>query len=190
MKNLIWVLTFFWIGSCAPTSIIVDNFSVVSVASVPDLQVQSRVLNPQSRNQINDQKLIEQKGTYYLDKVVLGYSNQLDGIYFDNADQSGLHFEVESMKVKKGFTFNLIDPGPVYKMSMKVNIYQNGRRLNNETYTTRVNMAQIVHEDKFWNWLSSEEISDTNNQILTFERGLRNLYRDVYFKHLNISLTL
>ncbi|MBO6792597.1 MAG: hypothetical protein JJ895_01710 [Balneolaceae bacterium] len=190
MKNLIWVLMFFVIASCAPTSILVDNFNVVSVASVPNLEVESRILNSQSRNQINDQKIIEQKGTYYLDKVVLGYSNQLDGIYFDNADQSGLHFEVESMQVKKGFTFNLIDPGPVYKMTMKVNIYQNGHRLNNETYITKVNMAQIVNEDKFWNWLSSEEISDTDNQILTFERGLRNLYRDVYFKHLNISLTL
>ena len=84
----------------------------------------------------------------------------------------------------------MIDPGPVYKMTMKINIYQNGQRLTNETYITKVNMAQIVNEDKFWNWLSSEEMNDTNNQILTFERGLRNLYRDVYFKHLNISLTL
>lgn len=190
MKYLFWVMPFIVISSCSPTSILIDHHDVVSVATIPELKVKSQVLNLQSREQIDDQQIIHQKGVYYLDKVVLGYSDQLEGVYFDNANQSGLHFEIASMQVKKGFTFNLIDPGPVYKMTMKINIYQNGQRLTNETYITKVNMAQIVNEDKFWNWLSSEEINDTNNQILTFERGLRNLYRDVYFKHLNISLTL
>lgn len=190
MKNLCWVLLFFWFSSCSQTATLVDHNDVVSIAVIPDLEVESRVLNSQTKNEIIDQEIIQRKGSYYLDRVVIGYSNQLDGIYFDNTNQSGLHFEVESMQVKKGFTFNLIDPGPVYKMIMKVTIYQNGQKLTNEKYVTRVNMAQIVAEDKFWNWLTPEEISDSGNQIFTFERGLRNLYRDVYFKHLNISLTL
>ena len=92
MKYLFWALPFFVISSCSPTSLLIDHHDLVSVATIPELSVKSQVLNSQSRKQIDDQQIIQQKGVYYLDKVVVGYSDQLEGVYFDNANQSGLHF--------------------------------------------------------------------------------------------------
>ncbi len=47
-------------------------------------------------------------------------------------------------------------------------------------------MAVVVGKENFFNWLFNEEKQKLENQIKAFEIGLRGLYRNLFFKYINI----
>jgi hypothetical protein len=174
--------------SCATTSPFSSYSGEVSVSAAYSIEGDDVVFHQETIQKVQENDIIESKGEFYLDRIVFGYGNQLPGIVYSEESISGLHFILRNVDVKKGYTFNLIDPGPIVKIKMEFDVLENGSVILTESYKTRVNMARIINEGKFWNWLDNEEISNTDNQIKTFERGLRNIYRGLYFKHLDISL--
>jgi|GEM_PF-3823730 len=186
---LFLVSIFLFLG-CSTVSPFIDFQGKVSISSTSEVIPNQKVFHQASADFIRKQDFVEERGKYYLDRVVIGYSSQLPGVVFSEDTTQGLHFFIREIEVDQGHTLNIIAPGPVIKMKMMVDVYENERLITSESYKTRVNMALVVNEDKFWNWLTKEEVEAIDNQVKTFERGLRNLYRNLYFKHLDISLTL
>lgn len=190
-KLLLQVMLVFMVG-CASSTEIINTQSKVSI-STSDLQVSAQpdLVNEQSLRFMKEQNFIEERGHHYLQKILEGYITQVQGVELSNDQNLGRSFRVKSIDIsQKFFTFNFIDPGPFYHIKMNVDIYDDGEYRFSEQYSRRVNMAEIINADKFFNWLSTEERNNSDNQIQTIEVGLMYIYRDLYFKHFDISLVL
>ena len=186
---LIGLLLF--LNSCSSTSPFINYSGDFSMQATPiEITSKTEFFSDETISQVIKSNFVKERGDYYLNKIIDGYHTQTQGFNFSEDNNIGVSFRVKEIRVKSGFTLNFVDPGPIYRMFMDVDIYRYGELVVSETYRTSANMALVVKKDRFFNWLSTEDRNNPDNQIATFERGLRDLYRDLYFKHLDISLSL
>lgn len=191
MRFSLLICLLFIVNSCSTTTPFIDYSGEISVTANPiDITSKSSFFSDESISQVKETDFVKQTGDYYLNKVIDGYYTQTQDFTFTDESNTGLRFHIKEIRVKSGWTINFVDPGPIYRMFMDVDIYRNNQLILSETYKSTANMALVVKRDKFFNWLSSESKKNPDNQIATFERGLRGLYRNLYFKHLDISLSL
>ncbi len=192
MRTLHILTILFTAISCRSTSPFITYSGDVSIQGTnATLSSSSNFFSVESVNKADSIEMIDERADHYLNLILEGYYQQTGHFNFTNDKNAPMYFDVQHVSVKTGyFSFNLVDPGPIYKMRMEVDIYSNGELLGTETYKTRVNMAQVINPEKMWNWLTLEEKNDSENQLTTFDIGLRSLYRNLFFKHLDISLSL
>lgn len=178
--------------SCSTTSPFISYSGKVSiVGSNASIISNSGFFNNESIEIADSMLMIDERADHYLNLVLEGYYEQTGHFEFSDSQNAAMYFDIQEVSVKTGhFSLNLVDPGPILRMKMLVDVYSEGTYVYTETYRTRVNMAQIINPDKLWNWLSIEEKQNVDNQLATFEIGLRTLYRNLFFKHLDISLSL
>jgi hypothetical protein len=177
--------------SCRSTSPFIGYSGNISIsAQSVIINSTNQYFNDVSIGVVLNSDYVGERGDFYLNKVLDGYYPQTSGVNFSNDDEASLSFRVKKVQVRNGFTMNFVDPGPIYQLKMEVDIFENGEFVTNETYRSIVNMARVVKGHRVWNWLKDEDKENIENQIDTFGIGLRGLYRNLYFRHLDISLTL
>jgi hypothetical protein len=190
MRYALFVLVAFLMG-CASSSRLVNEEGMLNLSATEvDYVSKSDFFGQPAIERISQDNYLQQRGDYYLDLILNGYYNQVQSISVTENENEGISLRIKNVSVKHGATLNFIDPGPIYVMRMQVEVFRNGNYLKTEYYKTRVNMAEVIHPEKKLNWLTTEEKKDSQNQLETFEVGLRKLYRDIFFKHLQISLRL
>ncbi len=191
MRNRLSLVIIIVLAGCASTSPLINYEGVINVIGENvTLTSKTSFFNDQAIEIIRENNHVDEIGEFYLQAILDGYQSQITGIESTSNTDEGFLFKVKAITVKKGVTVNIIDPGPIYVMSMEVDVYKDGLFIFDEKYKVRVNMAKVVNPDKGVNWLSKSEKNDPNNQVTTFDIGLRNLYRNMLFKHLDISLQL
>ena len=188
MKRIITVLVFVSLGCSTMSPFSGFQGSVNHYAENVDVRSYSNWFSTNAVETVVAGNLVDEKGDYFLNSVIDNYPSQTIGLRESEDANSGLSFRVKSLEVRNSFTLNIPDPGPVYKLSMEVDIFENGEFVESQAIKARVNMASIINEDKIFNWLTNEEKNDINNQLLTFEIGLTRLYQKLYFNHFDINL--
>lgn len=191
MSYRLMLVTLLICTACASSSPLVGYKGDVSISAEDvSLDSKTKLFGEDTIEIIQNRELVNERGDYYLNLILDAYWNQLTGIEPTDNRNNGLLFDITDITIKRGATINFVDPGPVYVMTMKVDIYRDGVFLFDEKYRVKVNMAEIINPDEYFNWLSLSEKQNPDNQITTFNVGLRRLYRNLLFKHLDISLHL
>ncbi|MCG8372435.1 MAG: hypothetical protein MI700_02830 [Balneolales bacterium] len=188
MRKIIPVLLFVSLGCSATSPFSGFEGSVNHYAENVAVRSYSNWFSTNAVETVVEGNFVDEKGDYFLNVVIDNYPSQTTGLKESEDSNSGISFRVKSLEVKNAFTLNIPDPGPVYKLNMEVDIFENGEFVESKAIKARVNMASIVNEDKIFNWLTAEEKNDINNQLLTFEIGLTRLYQKLYFSHFDINL--
>jgi len=178
--------------SCSSTSPFISYSGDISVDGLDAaITSSSAFFSIESVQKTDSISMIDERANHYLNIILDGYYQQTGNVKFSNIDKSDMAFSIREVNVNTGyFTMNFIDPGPILRIKMVVDIYYFGDLIETETYRTRVNMAQVINSDRFWNWLTNKQKNNVDNQIEAFEIGLRTLYRNLFFKHLDISLKI
>lgn len=194
-KILVSLVGLFFLSCSSPLSISndLDQEKTVNIDfSDFELGDTSKWFSEETKSSINSSELVKQIGEDILGQLVIGYKNQIGNYKFvENNEVADITFKVKSIEVKRRrFTFNFLKPGPLYLMIIETDILTAGSVTNSTTKKSLTNMATIAFPDANVKWMSSEEKSDTDNQIKTFRVGLRQLYQSLYFDAFDISLRL
>ncbi|RNC79939.1 MAG: hypothetical protein ED557_12455 [Balneola sp.] len=188
--RLILVVAFLTVGCASSSPLIGFKGDVNVTADNVSLKSNNPFFGNQAIEVIKTNEIVDDRADYFLNVILDAYWNQLTGIEPTESETAGLRFDIRTITVKKGTTINFVDPGPIYIMTMKVDVYEDGVFSFDDRYRVKVNMAEVVSPNKFFNWLSNAEKENTENQIATFNMGLRYLYRNMLFEHFDISLQL
>lgn len=146
----------------------------------------------ETKSRIFSSDIVENLGEDILSQFTIGYKNQIGNYnYVENAESADVIFKVTSVDVKRRwFTFNFLKPGPMYLMVIEAEVEMEGNISTIITKKSLTNMATVAFPKDNVKWLSRNEKSDTENQIKTFQVGLRRLYQNLFFDAFDISLRL
>jgi len=145
-----------------------------------------------TKTEISSSELVTSFGEDILSQFVVGYKNQIGNYkYVDNDEVADITFIVKRIDVKRRwFTFNFLKPGPMYLMIIEADVKTAENVSTIITKKSLTNMAAVAFPNDNVKWMSKNEKSDTENQIKTFQVGLRRLYQNLFFDAFNISLQL
>lgn len=183
-------------NGCKSTSLVTDNSDSIETVNMHtdnnSLGKASKWFSEESRKQIESTGLIHDEGEDILSQILIGYKNQIGNIEFMESDEAAdLTFKIKSVTVNRGrFTFNFLKPGPIYVMRLKADIIFEEEVIQTITKKTVVNMGVVAFPDESVKWMKPSEKRIIDNQLLTFKKGLRKLYQDLYFDAFDISLSL
>ena len=195
IRILVSLLGLFFLSCSSPLSLS-DNSDQEKTVNIDfsefELSAASKWFSTDTKSSIDSSEMVKKIGEDILSQLVIGYKNQIGNYkYVGNNEVADITFKVKSIDVKRRrFTFNFLKPGPLYLMIIKTDILTSGNETSSTTKKSLTNMSTVAFPDDNVKWMSREEKSDTDNQIKTFQVGLRRLYQNLYFDAFDISLRL
>lgn len=195
MRNFILLVGVLLFNNCQYSKRIINDTSfertVTIDAATASLGEESKWFSGKTRSEIKDINLLKEEGGNVLAQVLAGYKNQINDFNYIDMEQADITFRVNRVSVLRGrFTFNFLKPGPIYKMKIDADLLIDGEFISSIKKKTTVNMAAVVFPDDTIKWMSGEEKRSLENQVATFEAGLRTLYQNLYFEAFDVSLRL
>lgn len=151
----------------------------------------SRYFSEEAVNMIYEDNLAHELGNDLLQSIFKGFYNQMEGIEIvTDTTNADVIIEAKAVRTKhKRLTLNLPKPGPILKIEVDVE-FRDGNQRTEKSYSTKINMAEVNFPESNVKWMSKVEKENPELQKITFERGLRKLYQDMYFNYFDISLRL
>jgi len=189
----VFILVF---SGCKSTSPFTNNSDSIETVNIDtdnkNLGKASKWFSEESRERIESIGLIHDEGEEILSQILIGYKSQIGNIEFiESGEAADLTFKIKSITVNRGrFTFNFLKPGPIYVMGLNADIIYDEEVIQTITKKTVVNMGVVAFPDESVKWMKPSEKRIVDNQLVTFKKGLRKLYQDLYFDALDISLSL
>ncbi len=196
MRKLITGILLLFIIGCGSSSTILESGEktqkVYLDASEVRIESNNRWFSEESLTAVDVNKTIEKSGQELLELVVTGYSDQVGNFEVVNSpDNADVVFKIEEIIVgQRTFTMNFVKPGPIYLMKIKAIVESEGFENYSLSKKSLVNMAEVSYPDEGFKWMNNDEKSDTQNQLNTFNSGLRKLYQNLFFEAFDISLQL
>lgn len=195
MRNFILLIGILLCINCQSSKTIISETAyertVTFDAAKASLGAESRWFSEDARYEIEENQLLKKEGKSILAQVIAGYKKQIDDFKYVDLEKADITFRVNKVSVKRGrFTFNFLKPGPIYIMNIDADILIGDKFVSSIKKKTTVNMATVAFPDDNVKWMSRDEKGNSENQIDTFEVGLRRLYQNLYFEAFDISLRL
>tara|TARA_R110002124_G_scaffold284802_2_gene462487 strand:- start:4962 stop:5549 length:588 start_codon:yes stop_codon:yes gene_type:complete len=195
VRNFILLVGILLFINCQYSKRIVNDTSyertvTIDVATA-SLGEESKWFSEKTRSEIEEINLLKEEGKNILAQVVARYKNQIGDFKYIDLKEADVIFRVNKVSVQKGrFTFNFLKPGPIYRMKIDADLLIDGKFVSSIKKKIVVNMATVVFPEENVKWMSGEEKRNLENQMDTFEVGLRRLYQNLYFEAFDISLRL
>lgn len=196
MRRIILVGTILLFIGCSSSLNLSDNSEDLRTVKIDfsDFSIgeSTKWFSSDTKSGIISSDIVKSFGEDILSQFIVGYRNQIGNYkYVENDEVADITFIVKRIEVKRRwFTFNFLKPGPIYLMDIEADVKTERNVSTIVTKKSLTNMATVTFPNDNMKWMSKDEKSDTENQIKTFQIGLRRLYQNLFFDAFDISLRL
>ena len=131
---------------------------------------------------------VDSLATYYFDRFVVGHQTKYTKStrIVEEPRIADYLLTIRSVSVKRGFTFNFLRPGPIYRVLLEVE----GEGLSKTyvtTYEGEANMADLFEENQFYFRPTEEQRNDPEWQEETFLKAFKEALGRAYADFLGIA---